>query len=398
VELSELKNKFQEKYRQAVACYTKFKGFPAYTNWVLSNYEMFRRTSIVRAKPLKITIDCTNVCHFKCPLCPNGLGIIDRKKGKAKYELFERLLEEVGDYIFFVDFFNWGEPLTNRKVLTMWIRLANKKGIITSISTNLGLPFSDVDAEHLVASGLSKMIISIDGASQETYSTYRRGGDFNLVMKNLKRLVRIKRKLNQNTPVIIWQYLVFRFNEHEMNKAKYIAKKIGVDEIRFVAPYIELDAYPIPKEDREEMATWYSSIPKYNRYLPTEATKSKLSKHIAREAKDNYRRCDWLYVSSSINWDGSVAPCCALYKEKDDFGTLGRHGENSYMQITNNKKYRAARDAFAQRINWPTGIACANCTSTELFNYASHINREIAFNLFCYLSEKILKFLRFRPA
>ena len=398
MELSELKNKFKKKYRQSATCYTKFKGLSAYANWILSNYEMFRKASIVRAKPLKLTIDCANICHLKCPLCPNGLGILDRKKGKAKYELFESLLQEVGDYVFYIDFFNWGEPLTNREVLTKWIRLANKKGIITSVSTNLGLPLSDVDAERLVVSGLSKMIVSIDGTSQKTYSTYRRGGDFDLVMKNLGNLIEIKKKLNQDKPVIIWQYLVFRFNEHEMNKAKYIAKRMGVDQIQFVSPYIELDAYPIPEEDREEIATWHPKIPKYNRYLQAERTGNALSKYVTKGTKSNCWRCDWLYMSSSINYDGSVAPCCGLHEEKDDFGTLGLHGENAYMQIINNQKYRTARDASARRINWSAGIVCENCTSTELHNYADHINRGIVFDLFCYLSEKILKNLKFRPA
>ncbi|MEZ5977460.1 MAG: hypothetical protein R3F34_04500 [Planctomycetota bacterium] len=75
---------------------------------------MARRTSRVRAKPLKVTSDPTNVCQLRCPLCPTGLELRERPAKVADVAVFERLIEEIGDEVFFLDFFNWGEPLLHK--------------------------------------------------------------------------------------------------------------------------------------------------------------------------------------------------------------------------------------------------------------------------------------------
>src|SRR5579863_1511586 len=187
----------------------RIKGLRAYSNWALSNYEVLVRASRIKARPVKLTFDPTNVCQLRCPLCPTGLQVQDRDTGHAQLHMFQHLIEEVGDYLFFIDFFNWGEPLLNPRV-EEFIRLASSKKIVSSMSTNLSLPLTDDRVNRIVTSGLNEMIVSLDGASSQTYATYRRQGKFDLVYGNMQRIIQEKRRLGQTFPLVTWQFLVFR--------------------------------------------------------------------------------------------------------------------------------------------------------------------------------------------
>jgi len=82
-------------------------------------------------------------------------------------------MDEVGDYVFFLDLFNWGEPLLDPNLEEL-VRIASARRIVTNVSSNLSLPLSDERIESLVKSGLCQLVVSLDGTSQETYQNYRR--------------------------------------------------------------------------------------------------------------------------------------------------------------------------------------------------------------------------------
>ena len=74
------------------------------------------------------------------------------------------------------------------------IHYAKERGIDIKISTNLSMKMGDDQIEALVKAGLGKIYISCNGASSETYLKYHVGGDFDLVMDNMKRLVQRKER------------------------------------------------------------------------------------------------------------------------------------------------------------------------------------------------------------
>lgn len=352
-------SRLRERYRQVRLMAPPLKGLRAYANWLLGNCEIRMGASRIRVRPWKLTFDLTNVCQLRCPLCPTGLQAQDRESGHAQFHMFERLLEEVGDYVFFIDFFNWGEPLLNRR-LEEFVQLASSKNIVCSISTNLSLPLTDERIRRLVTSGLNEILISLDGASSDTYAIYRRQGKFELVWENMRRLIRAKRSLGQTFPLITWQFLVFRFNEHEIDKAKVMAAEIGVDRLIFRAPFLDVDRYPVPDSEKEAMAAWAPSEPRFR--IADPGPKS---------------RCGWHYMSSAINWDGSVASCCTTFKKQDDFGTIGKSGQYSYMNVVNNAAYRAVRDRFAGRRTEPVPLVCERCPTPSIMDYHKYINHQI---------------------
>jgi MoaA/NifB/PqqE/SkfB family radical SAM enzyme len=362
----------------------------AYANWILSNAERLAGVSRIRARPLKLTFDTTNVCQLRCPLCPTGLKAQDRSHGHARIEMFERLLDEVGNCLFFIDFYNWGEPLLNTHV-DDFIRLASSRKIVCTMSTNLSLPLTDDRIRRLLTSGLNEIVVSIDGATSRSYSTYRVLGNFELVCDNLRRMVAIKRQLGQAQPLITWQYLVFRFNEGEIGEAARMAAEIGVDRIDFRSPFLDVDRYPLGESDRQTMAAWAATDRLYQ-----------IAPKTAAAAAKRYTRCGWHYTSAAINWDGSVAPCCTVFEKRDDFGTLGPCGEHGYMEVVNNALFRSVRDRFAGRESKPTNLVCENCPTPLIMDYHKMLNRHIVFFSFVAATQAVRRFLRIpgsrRPA
>ncbi|MGC1377335.1 MAG: radical SAM protein [Anaerolineales bacterium] len=348
--------KIVKKIRQLPSKYpvSQKKPLKAYYNWLLANYEMTVHAETVNAKPLKLTIDPTNICQLQCPFCPTGAKQHTRKPGKAEMEMVPNLLSEVGDCLFSIDFYNWGEPLLNLDVLLHWIEAAKSKNIITAISSNMSVPLTKDQAEKIVASGLDRIIISIDGASEETYSRYRVNGKFNLVIENAKKIIEAKKCTSKKGPWIVWRFLVFGHNEHEIEQASSMAHELGFDEIIFSVPSVN---------QCEERDTWVAKDP---RYCPQNQIQHKIPS-----------RCDWHYVSAAINYDGTINPCCALHKMEDDFGSIGRTGEYSYMKAFNSSHYKNIRKSLSSKVVLEPSMSCNRCPIPGIKDYAKELNRQI---------------------
>jgi MoaA/NifB/PqqE/SkfB family radical SAM enzyme len=276
--------------------------------------------------------------------------------------MLEKLLDEVGDYVFFIDFFNWGEPLLNPR-LHEFIQLANSYNVLCTVSTNLSLPLSDERIQQLVTSGLRELIVSLDGASAGTYETYRRRGKFDLVVDNMRRIVRAKRALGLTTPLISWQFLVFGFNEHEVEKARSMAVEMGVDRILVRPAALDVDRFPLSAEDQAQMANWRPQEPLYQ--IET----------VRPSATQHHSRCGWHYTSAAINWDGTVAPCCTVYEKEHDFGTLA--AGDSYMDVVNNQSFQAVRERFSGRRTNPVAEVCEHCPTPSIMDYHEFLNRQV---------------------
>ena len=151
--------------------------------------------------PSHLIIDITNVCTLKCRLCPTGAGLPGRKKGMMPLEAFRKIIDETGKYLISIDLFNWGEPLMNKDVYQM-IAYAHARHIVTSVSSNFQ-HFSEAAANQMISSGLDILILSIDGASQESYEKYRIGGDFRKVIEHMSLLVKKKNEQGSRNTVYL---------------------------------------------------------------------------------------------------------------------------------------------------------------------------------------------------
>ena len=289
------------------------------------------------------TIDTTNICQLKCPLCHTGLGTIDRDKGIMHFETYTKTIDQIKDYCVWLSVYSWGEPFLNRRIHE-FVSYAHQNRIATIMSTNLVKPLSPEMAENIIKSGLDVLIVSLDGVTQEVYEKYRVGGRLDRVLDNLRLLVQKKSELGSTTPHVEWQFIVMRQNEHQMEEARQLATEIGVNSVIFK----NVD-FPHGMDDAKEAQRW----------LPREHPDYLRDDPFVKPYQEDGRRCWRLWRSAVVNWDGGLAPCCYLTDKSEDFGEVTN---SSIKDIWNNKNYTTARGLFEDDYTPEKWVGCVTCS------------------------------------
>jgi MoaA/NifB/PqqE/SkfB family radical SAM enzyme len=301
----------------------------AYLNVLKLRMNMALKREAVNSYPVVAFIEPNLYCNLQCPACPTGLRLGLRPTVAIDEELFKSTIDQIGDYIFQLYMYNWGEPLLHKRTPEM-ISYAKKKEINIVLSTNLSIKLTDDYIDRLVLSGLDRMLVSLDGVTQESYSKYRRNGNLELVRENVMRIRKAKERLGSATPKVIWQFLVFRHNEHEIDQARALHKEWGADE--FIVGGAEM-----PMEPHDE-GFEPSTIPAYNIYHPDHPLQKEAERQLTSD-----RACAWLYGVFVLNPNGKVSPCCAVPSETLDFG---EYQKGDFFNVWNNETFRRARRMF----------------------------------------------------
>ena len=273
-------------------------------------------------KPFSVSFEPTTSCNLRCPECPSGLRSFSRPIGMLEPSFFRKTIDELSKHLFYLTFYFQGEPYLNKNFLEM-VTYAKQKKIYTSTSTNAHY-FTDEVAKKTIESGLDRLIISIDGTTQETYQQYRVGGQLSKVIEGAKLIVKWKKELQSTTPFVIFQFLVVKPNEHQIDDLKLLAKDIGVDEV------ILKTAQVYDYENGNEL------IPENEQY--SRYRKNSDGTYSIKNSLEN--SCWKLWHSCVITWDGKVVPCCF---DKDAQHQLGDLKTNTFNQIWNNDKYKNFR-------------------------------------------------------
>jgi radical SAM protein with 4Fe4S-binding SPASM domain len=289
--------------------------------------------------PLSISVEPTTSCNLRCPECPSGLRSFTRPTGMLKQELFESVIDQLAPSLSYLIFYFQGEPYLHPSLLDM-VRFASSKKIYTATSTNAHY-LNDEAAKKTVQSGLDRLIISIDGTSQETYASYRIGGKLDKVIEGTKNVIKWKRALKSKTPHVIFQFLVVKPNEHQVEEVKNLATELGVDEVALKTAQIY---------DYKSGSDLIPSIDQYSRYRK----KQDGTYEIKNELLDH---CWKMWHSCVITWDGKVVPCCF---DKDAHYVLGDLNKNTFKEIWQGEKYQ---DFRASLLRSRSEIEmCKNCT------------------------------------
>lgn len=343
-----------DKQHKIIKALYSLKLWRKLSNYILIEAQKSSREEHVIGYPFWLVIDPTNICNLRCPFCPTGQNRNSRVKTVMPFDDFKKIIDELGPYLIHIDFCNWGEPLLNKDIYKM-IKYAKGYNIDTKIDSNLN-HLTEEEAREMVNSGLDKLIVSLDGATPQTYSKYRVGGDFNSVMENLRILLEKRQQLERVNPYISWQFLVFRHNEHEIEDVKIIAKDMGIDNVGITKAFIgDKDWMPKNKE--------YCNYD-VGKIKETEKDTSPTSGYF-KPPQNPY--CDWLWDAIVINSNGSVSPCCSVEDEKDDFGNIFH---TTFKEIWNSAKYKAARKYVRDKksVNIEGGNICIGCPHLGLTN------------------------------
>ena len=293
--------------------------------------------------PVSISFEPTTSCNLRCPECPSGLRAFTRPTGMLQKDFFTETIDDLHKELLYLIFYFQGEPYLNTSFLDM-VKYASEKGIYTATSTNAHY-LTDEAAKKTVESGLDRLIISIDGTTQEAYKQYRVGGNLDKVLEGAKNIVKWKKELNSKTPFVFFQFLVVKHNEHQIEDIKRIAKEIGVDEVRFKSAQV----YDYENDPNQLIPV----NEKYSRY--------KRNADGSFKAKNKFaNRCWKLWHANVITWDGLVVPCCF---DKDAMHRLGNLKNESFKEIWQNDNYKQFRsELMKSRKNIDI---CANCSEGE---------------------------------
>jgi len=290
--------------------------------------------------PVSISFEPTTSCNLRCPECPSGLRQFSRPTGMLQNDFFTKTIDEIHQELLYLIFYFQGEPYLNPDFLKM-VKYASNKKIYTATSTNAHY-LNDDAARKTVESGLDRLIISIDGTTQDVYQQYRVGGNLEKVLEGAKNIMKWKKELKSKTPFVFFQFLVVKPNEHQIEDIKRLAKEMGVDEVRFKTAQV----YEYETDPNNLIPT----IDKFSRYKKnadgTYTAKNKLA-----------NRCWKLQHANVITWDGLVVPCCF---DKDATHQLGNLKNQSFKEIWHNDNYKQFRsELIKSRKNIDI---CANCS------------------------------------
>lgn len=340
-------HKFKDKYIADVAVYNvddlkkinQYRLLPNITkkkidNLILNEKERLHKCTKLNSNPLHLYIDPSFHCNLKCPHCH---GHKARMAGYHMPNLDENVLDKIlndfGETLVQVYFANWGEPLLNRN-FPKFVKKIKTFKIWVHASSNLSLEITDEYLDEIIMSGLDFLIVSVDGITQEVYQKYRKNGDLNLVLSNIKRLVNKKKELKSVTPILEWQILKFPWNRHQIDASYQMALKLGVDKFKCTPGDIHQES-TISLSDRTNESPMKMSL---DRFLEFE----KIYKH----KQDNYEYfgCDHLYRHLCIYPDGAAYSCYNVISPEHRIGNLILESKekiiNGKYQISNRNLFR----------------------------------------------------------
>jgi len=308
---------------------------------VLASYQISKWTGkpVQWGYPVSISFEPTTSCNLRCPECPSGLRAFTRPTGMLQRDFFRETIDQLHKELLYLVFYFQGEPYLNPSFLDM-VQYAASKKIYTATSTNAHY-LTDENAKRTIESGLDRLIISIDGTTQEVYEQYRVGGQLHKVLEGARNIVKWKKELQSSKPFVVFQFLVVKPNEHQIEAVKKLAGEIGVDDVWFKTAQV----YDYEKDPNQLIPT----IDKYSRYRKTAdgyVFKGKLANH-----------CWRLWHDPVITWDGLVAPCCF---DKDAQHQLGDLKKKPFKEIWKNGEYSKFRQQILKgRKNIDI---CSNCS------------------------------------
>jgi radical SAM protein with 4Fe4S-binding SPASM domain len=285
--------------------------------------------------PVTISAELTNYCNLNCPECSSGSGLMKRDRGFMHTDLFNKILSELGPYLYNINLFFQGEPMLHPKFFSFL-----QNGLINNsvVSTN-GHFLSVENSEMIVKSELGKLIISLDGTDQESYSAYRINGKINTVFDGIRNMSVAKMKFNSKIKIEI-QFLVNRLNENQIPAVKALAKRLKVS--------LRLKSMQVI--DNRDIESWLPVNERFRRY------KKINGKYVIKSSLPD--RCARLWFNPVITWDGKVLPCCF---DKDAEYVMGDLNHETFREIWDSPKYKIFRKSMLSGRHMID--ICRNCTS-----------------------------------
>ncbi|HLP04126.1 MAG TPA: radical SAM/SPASM domain-containing protein [Paludibacter sp.] len=296
---------------------------------------------LILHKPSFISVEPASYCNLKCPECPVGkAGPTSGNKKNIDPNLFRNLVDELKTTLLEVILYFQGEPFLNKDLAEM-IRYAHDAKIHTTVSTN-GQFINKNNARSIVSSGLDKLIVSIDGATQDVYEQYRVGGNLGKALDAVRQVVHWKKELHSATPIVEIQCIVLKTNEHQLAVMEQLAKDLQADRLKLKTAMLEnfeLGNRLMPTSD------------KFSRYKKDSSGKYRL-----KNRQPNH--CWRLWSGAVVTASGEVLPCCFDKMSEHSFGNMKN---SSFADCWQGKEATSFQKKILE--NRKGVDICRNCTS-----------------------------------
>ncbi len=324
------------RYRHTISLYRLWNLLLVKLSFFIST--KFKKT-VFTGMPVSISIEPTTACNLRCPECPSGLRSFTRPTGNIKFELFKRTIDQMHSHVMQLNFYFQGEPFIHPQFCDM-VSYAHAKKIYTMTSTNAHF-LHPAQCTAVIQSGLNELIISVDGTTQETYELYRKEGDLSKVLQGAKNMIEAKKNTKSKTPYLVFQFLVVKHNEHQIQDLYRLAEEYGIDEVRLKTAQIynfKQGSDLIPEQEV------------YSRYRKTPNGEYQIKNQLLNE-------CWRMWQGCVITWDGRVVPCCF---DKDASHVLGKMENESFKAIWKGEQYTNFRNQLF--ISRSKIEICQNCS------------------------------------
>jgi len=289
----------------------------------------------------EVCLEACSICRLCCPCCQDQRNKRDAVIGKGwlRFSDFKAFLENHPN-IRHIELSNWGEIFLNPELKAILELAAERQ--VTLAAAN-GVHFNDCPEEILeamVRTGFRFLTVSLDGASEAVYAIYRRGGNFNRVIRNIEKINALKEKYHSAFPGLRWQFILFGHNEHEIPAARKMARKLKM-QFR-----IKLNAMPDYSPVRN--AEWVlreTGLPAVSR--PEFEQKKGHAYAIV---------CRQFWTHPQINWDGKLLGCC-----KNIWGDFGNVFEKGLTECLESEAYTYAKEMLLGNKAPREDIPCSRC-------------------------------------
>jgi radical SAM protein with 4Fe4S-binding SPASM domain len=290
-----------------------------------------------RGLPPIIQVEPTNVCNLKCPLCPTGSNTLKRPSGLMSLEIFEKILDDLGDVLIALYLFCFGEPFMHRELPKM-IEMCTARNILTLTSTNGHFLQTIEEALEVVDAGLKTLIIAIDGSTQEIYQSYRKSGDVEKVKKCAALLAEAKARRGSKFPYIALRSVVTRENQEDLPNLERLAGELGADMFTY------------------KTLGCLTGSEKYKDHEPTEGRFRRFAYAGSSRSEKPFIQCPFPFRQPIVFWDGTVVGCEYDHELEMAFGKIG---ERPFSEIWNSPKAMELRRSILEGRDRPP--FCSPC-------------------------------------
>lgn len=270
--------------------------------------------------PQYYILEPTRLCNFSCFMCPNK-NYRGNEKGHMNLENFKFIVEQIAPFAETIQLYWMGEPFLHPYILDMIHFIKNNTKAKLIISTN-GSCLQKSICDQLIHSKLDVLIIDVDATNEETYKKIRTGGDFNVLINNIKYLLSVNYSIN-----VYLQFLEFNLNKDE--------------KLSFVHKW--------ENENCNVSFSWVDTWANQMNELVCHA------ESLSPYSTEMRGPCADLWNKMVINYLGEVNLCCHDYKRIYKIGNLLN---NSVPEIWNNNTMQLLRK---HHINAHFTGLCKNC-------------------------------------